>query len=357
MLVRITRFTAMRVLIWPFFGQQDKRTNKFLLRTCGDMQISKFFSEQLTKAGHRTVIIVPESSQTDDLYPFNSDPFPIRIHPNNMLQRLDFCLESIDVVKKFDLLIAHHETIAIAARHVDPKLKIISHCLANPGAEPWPKMRPLFECAWECSDLTAFQNSICSQYATNDATAVWPFAYDDRDFDDRHPERDIDILFLMRASATNYTHHIEFMEAIEGTKLKVMYADTTNYMAQNGLVPEDQIFKKQSQQDWFDLLYRSKIFVSLRADPYGGLSVRQALRAGSFPLVLRTAAYRELLGQDWPWFIPSLAPSTIRSTIDKVFEGGLWRDVPSDKIRNRVDRESYQAGWRIAKRDIKELMS
>lgn len=331
----------MHAVIWPFFSQLDRMTGKFRLKTCADMQWCMFAASKLRERGCSVGIVTPHQQQCLDELPGCAIPFKHVLE--NRVRRLHWPMDFVQELKA-DLYICVHETMAVPIRAAHPGAKIFQFCPSFPDASPWKQDFPMYNAAWNAADLVIGYSALSLNYVRKHSWTrqqVCSMAYDA----DVLPEfsggpRDIDLLFIARASATNYTHHVEFMKAVKSFPYRVMYVDVTNYMRANKLVPEEQLFSKQSQEAFYDLLRRSKHVVCLRDDLYGGFSVRQAIRSGAFPLLLDTPCYRELLGNSWPWFVrlESLAGDILRAF--------------GQKHPVTIADESYQAGWKALEKHL-----
>lgn len=340
----------MKFLIWPFYGQQDKLTNKFKLVTCADMQWCRFIQSKLLALGHNVTFITPLEKQCAD--PLPEQRIAINMPTCNRERRLWWPHTAVYAASNSDVVLCMHDTAGYKLKQLT-KARVVQFLPAFMDAAPWCQDLHLFKAAWEHADL-------CVTYGVQAAytarchglnPVVWGQAYDDREYPQvpmQSGTRDIDLLFVCRASATNYTFHKEFIDAVPKGK-RVIYVDVTNYMRQQKLVPEDQLFVKSTQAAFHDLLLRSKYAVSLRDDDYGGFSIRQAVRCGAYPVLLETEAYKSMAGVDWPLFC-SIAG--LKDDLHFALETTPTHSQEAVLISN-VAKESYQQGWLRAKEDLK----
>lgn len=294
----------MQVTLWPFWSQQDKRTGEFL-QTCGNVKQLVALGEELRRRGHKAQLVTPQL---------------VKMLPNNPVQRVHWDCEQIDrLTYGSDVLVTNHEYLAIPARVVAPRLKIVQMCNVAPDD-------PLFTAAFNAADMVVAQGNYarqCMQQMTRTPVVTWPLAYDEDNFGRAPALRDIDVLFLQRCSANNCTHHEEFLRQMK-PYWKVVFTDVTNFLKRSR--PD---LAYSTPATYYDVLHRSKVVVSMHNSWYGGISIREACRAGCTPVVLRNSAYAELVGYDWPYFTDT---TDIAETVDRALTAP--RTV-------RVD-ESYQ---------------
>jgi hypothetical protein len=208
---------------------------------------------------------------------------------------------------------------------------------------------PMFPTAWDRADLVVAQGQCaahCIRGMTKTPVTYWSMAYDEDEFVwyDR-TNRDIDVCFVQRCSANNATHHEEYLRCM---KWSTVFTDVTGYLK----LRHPNLYYC-TPKTYIEHLHRSKVVVSLYDSWYGGLSVREAIRAGCVPVVPDTPAHRELVGQKWLYCVQQpVQPYQLERVIDLAL-----RDVnsgvcpPSIEIKN----ESYQVGSVKAVQSILEL--
>jgi hypothetical protein len=324
----------VRIVILPFYSQQNKLTGKFLLSTCGAAKQLAFLAEKLTEDGHQVTAIVPSEQLREDEHPFKCGTFSAYIPPDNAMQQVHW--DAGMLRRAFfdaDICLCNHEFAAIPVRKLFPKKRIVQMCSVRPDSL-------VFNAAWAAADLVVAQGSYAAErirYSTRTPVTAWKLAYDERLFQRTVAgHRDIDVLFIQRCSASNYTHHEEFLAA-DLSGLRVAYVDVTKYLRKQR--PDLEYIEPEG---YIDALYRSKVAVALNDNWYGGLSIREAMRAGCTPVVLDAACYHELVGPGWPFV-------TYLKDIAEVVRGA----VASCKYRS-ID-ESYQTAWPKVREDLCSL--
>lgn len=274
----------MNIGFWPFYSQTNKRTGEFQLSTCGATKQTLFMVERFKALGHTCNVAAPEFSQQ----PFGSSGHPVHIPSSNPEQRVHWDTEQIaHVFRKADLAILNHELMAIPLRTIYPKLRIIQNCAVAPDS--------LMEQAWRRADLVTVQTEAMADYVREHCetpVSVWPMAYDERLMPKTikpRSERKIDVLFIQRCSSTNYTHHLEFLDALpQLTDLNVAFVDVTKYLRQQR--PELNYV-----DDYFAALCDSKIAIALNdTDYFGGQAIREAIRCGCIPVCAKADCYYDL---------------------------------------------------------------
>ena len=323
----------MRAVFWPFFSQQDKRTGRVLTETCGDYKMCSWMAERLRIAGWDANVVTPDD---------------VHVPSDNVAQRLQF--HAPDARKAFadaDVAIVHHDHMGFPLRQMFPELKIVQGCHVDPF-EPWPQFAPLMKMAWDAADLVTVL-SPSMRVDTKTRVSCWPMAFDEQLFAETDELKTIDVLFVNRASATNYTRHVEFLRQID-PDWRVLFTDPTRYMEHAGLVPVSQLLRDKTHGYRY-ALKASKVFVALNDNGHGGLSAREAIVSGCCPVALRCPGYERLLGEDWPYFVPSL--DEIRETVNHALRDG-W---PANKsaVQAAARAESYQSTWPTVVRDLESL--
>lgn len=372
----------MRVALLPFFSQQDKTTGQFLLGSCGSTKMCTFLAKQIVNdLGWHATLIRPLWSQCADRVDWGDynqgrglrglvEEARMTIPPHNLYQRLHWNPEEwVDLFTNVDLLINCHEMLGYPLKHLYPKMKIIQMNVVTPE-EPWPWMAPLFRECWRAVDevvalspsMLDYIQAYCSQHHVRlKMINTWPLSYDiDRLRRDPHATdaRDIDLLFVLRGSSTNYSHHVEFMQAFQMLRRdqwlgKVAFPDVTRYLSNEQAFeklqgPWEVLADSQSQRAYVNMLFRSKAVIALNNNMHGGMSFREAIYAGACPIALRVPGYVHLLGSDWPYFMDDAEPETIRKTVSRAFDRGLWDGVTElqrSSVIHAVARESFQRAW------------
>lgn len=229
--------------IYPFYSQQDKLTGKFLLSTCGACkQLSWLVKQVRQELGWRVEVAVPAAeSVADKAYPFDVEALhPVDIEPNNLIERVrwDFA-ELRRTFAGADVALLNHELLAVPVRRLRPRLRIVTMCNTDPRGSD----ELLFVESWRSSDVVVAQSPVMADYIRQQVhgsnVVVAPMCFDKLRLVPRRRARDIDVLFVARCSASNHTHHEEFLRAMPLMRdLKVVFTDVTNYLKK--LRPEDR---------------------------------------------------------------------------------------------------------------------
>lgn len=326
----------MKLAVWPFVSQFDREHMVHRLDTCGACKQLAFVAERVqAELGWDVVAAVP---YTGGKSPFTCPTAVVAVPLDNPAQRVHWDTFAMQrVLADADVLLLNHEYMAIPARALFPKKRIIQMCSVRPDTA-------LFRSAWDAADLVVAQGKYAAErirQCTATPVSVWPLAYDEREFGAELP-RSIDVLFVQRCSATNYTHHQEFIEAMRWLNDKrVVFTDVTKWLR----LTAKQTFEYSDPENYLATLHSSKVAVALYDSWYGGLAVREAARAGCSLVLLDVPAYREM-GND-PHFT-DLNPSHMASVI---------KEALSCPRKVDVSQESYQVGWQRVKEDLEKIAS
>lgn len=325
----------MNCTVWPFWSQQDKRTGEFL-RTCGNVKLAAWLARRIEEELGWTVEgVVPYGVD----FPFKF-PVPVGLEPDNRLQKYDWPMKRLRrVLKDVDILVTSHEFLAIPARALFPNLKIVQMLVVD------PKPIGVFKEAWDSADLVVAQGPTAAQFVrrhTQTPVSAWPMAYDRDIVEPLDCVRDVDVLFVLRCSASNYTHHEEFLQAVEGTGLRVAFTDVTGYLRK--LRPD---LEYSTPDTYIQYLNRSKTVFAANDNLYGGMALREACACGCVPVVLDALCYRDFLGEGWPYFT-NIDPKEMREKLLLAVQ----EQHGKDKAVAAAWIESYQEGWKKAKEDL-----
>jgi len=388
------------VVLYPFFSQQNKETGKFLFRSCGSTKILQFIGERLLRESMADQIrfVAPDIKfWGDDLSKVVPEEwiYSCRILPDNRLQRLEWPVRSWDYifgggeggvgreggVARADLVFNMHELIGWPLKKLYPETRVISMFTVSPDAEPWPWMSPLVDLSIQNSDLVTVPSETMLKFIWSSnptALAKWPLSFDQEELDrllvlPPSGKPPVNVLFVFRASASNYTHHREFIEAIKilrketGSGILVAFTDTTRYLRSNpeemaGLSKDDvEILDDPGDQEKYaDLLRRSRIVVGMNDNMHGGMGVREAMYAGAVPVLLDAPCYRELMNSEIEWlgWIPSPVTSEgIAHALSEVL--GLTKNDFRSLRHYSVGRarlEAFEETWKVMKPQINQLL-
>jgi hypothetical protein len=382
----------MKVVIQPFVSQQSKDDFKFLLDADVTTQISRFLATKLKESGARVQLILPDSRDCHNFYPDWVNKFevlPVSIPRTNKNQRLYFDpVWMLAALNNADLFITHNELTAWKVRQIEPKQKIIHFNHLIPIGD-WKWMQPMQIASWGAADLIVFlaenlrrfaQTRLITAGFTNELakTTVWPMVYDREGLETRMPEdpATTDILFVQRCSQNNYTHHLEFIQAIQILREQmswtgtVTFTDPTHYLEMTAS-PEVKQWARFAHADtryeYARLLRTSKIAVAMMTDDlHGGVAIREAIVTGCIPVLLDEPCYRVMINPHasaWPYMI-SRPMKTLDIAVvlrDALLKQEQWHERTDlnrtlGHIQGKVMLESYQAAWPNVEEDIKRLV-
>lgn len=342
----------MKVIFYPFFSQQDKRTGKFLLESDSGVKLYAYMAERMAADGCDVQFVFPDGRQCcgygDELaYRLRKagverHVIPYRLAVDNLDRRLQWepsWLRSLGC----DLLFTQHEFLAYPLRCLLPDQRVVMECGIRPGTA-WPQTAELFPMAWRSADLVHCNSAVLAKDVSSFAeTVVWQFSYEDSVAVARiGGVKDVDVLFNARCSATNYSHHEEFLRAFSGSKLVVRVTDPTRYLGSESAL---------DRGSYVDLLHRSRVVVGLTDNGYGGHAFVEAVAAGACPVALKAPEYEELLTESWPYYcdLGNIAETVRRALL------GRWAAVSTKVVRRvqeNVAARSYSAAWKKAKHDL-----
>jgi len=391
----------MRVVIQPFMSQQSKKDSKFLIESEVTTQISRFLAYRLRDVGHQVYFILPDARDcADGVYPEWLNLFPVipRTIPTvNKNQRLDFDASFMQAaLYKTDLFITHNELHAWKVRQlVGEKVKIIHFNHLMPLGD-WKWMEPVQVASWSVADLTVFLAPNLERTAKIRAAMkgyenlnfkVWPLVYDATAIKPRavNDPADVDLLFVQRCSMSNYTHHREFIQAVQVLRSRyrfmgrVMFTDPTRFLELNEIlespvgVAMDELGIEYahagSRAEYFDLLNRTKVAIAMMTkDLHGGVAIREAIATGCLPVLLDEPCYKQMIYPNetaWPYMVRQPIRTLELATLlyDILEKHDRWESrkdltIVHERIQKQILQESYQRAWEDAAwPDIKALMN
>lgn len=367
-----------RIALLPFYSQQDKQTGKFLLHSCVATKHVMFMARKIhEELGWKIRLIVPPLKDcqtfpdwdgTGDMLDVHEAPIP----PENMAQRLQWYPHRWPTLfKDVDILFTSHELIGWAIKGVYPMMKVIQQHNLSPETA-WPWMSPLFDLNYEAVDIITCLSWTMHDFIrlrmrslNEEAVQVWPFSWNIQKLNDpiqsqnwAPPERDIDLLFVLRGSSTNYSHHVEFIEALKvlrqiGWQGKVYFPDQTRYLTENKLLEgiENVYVQEGTNKNlgaYTRLLRRSKAVIGLCNNGFGGESVREAIACGAFPILLNCDGYTDLVGEDWPGLLSNMGAEYMAGFINGIFDVGLYERATKEQLiqlTRRLNEGEYETVW------------
>lgn len=341
----------MRVVLQPFFSQQDKQSCRFLLESDSGVKLYKYIAEQMAARGDDVTFVLPSRNQCADSLKW-PDAIKLRYAPHlevcNLRRRVQWDTEWLErITCDCDLFLTTHEFLSIPLRVIRPKLRIVMECGIRPTTA-WPETEALFPIAQRAATAVHCNSSTLASECANPRTFVWPFAFHEKAYSLRGGERSIDVLFNSRCSSTNYSHHKEFIEQMWSSGLRIRMTDPTNYLRSTGYAPGWTGNMPAGRGAYESLLAQSRIVVGLTDNGYGGYAFREAMAAGCCPVALDVPEYRELLGPDWPYYC------TLDNIAD-VVRRALADGAPAYPVTGLLAQSSYQEAWKRAAQDLATL--
>lgn len=353
----------MRVVLYPFFSQQDKVAGKFRLASDSGVKLYRYMARRMQERGWDVSMVLPHPMQCVDegfnpgccvLYP----PYPVAL--SNLDRRCQWHPDWLKTIAhKCDLFMTQHEFLAIPLRILEPQLRIVMECGIKPETA-WPSCAGLFQLAWRAASMVHCNSEELARMVRAGGAAkavLWQFAYNEALIGDCTGTRDVDVVFPARASETEYSNHTAFMEAVAPTALNVVMTDPTSYLRRHGtsrFVTPSPL----NGEEYRATLRRSKVVVSLTRNGYGGYAFREAIASGCVPVALREPEYVDLLGTEWPYYAESLQPNSIRSAVEHALACG-WSTVPAatqNSIAERLKESSYGGAWQKALHDLGDVL-
>lgn len=329
-----------KIGIWPFYSQHDKATGKTLLATCGATKQMSYLARKLRERGDVVNVIVPNGSYAPEFDGCVKKHHTI--HTHNPTQRIHWNTDKLySAFHDCDTVLCNHEYGAIPLRTMFPSKNIIQMCAVKPDSL-------LFVEAWRAANLRVVHTEVMRQHVYKavgtQLTEVWPMRYDAERLNVQ-PAHDkaVDVLFVQRCSSTNYTKHVEFLQAMESYKhLKVAFTDVTKYL--RNIRPE---LCYTSPETYNTVMRSSKVVVALNDDGFGGQAVVEAIACGCIPVLLDAPCYRELVDGHpggWPYFVkPDL------TNLGEVIYNAWCGCTDNAVVRARAMLCSYQRTWEIAR--------
>ncbi len=230
----------------------------------------------------------------------------------------------------------------------------------------------------ECSELAAFtcestgyafhvncRNRLLGNVVRNQT--IWDMGFDaDELLKKSYPKFDRKtILFPNRMSSINYTHHLEFIEAIKLlSKMRddfdVVFCNPSGKIEWQWLkdnVPNLRVLTEKilTRAEYIELLWRSHVGVSLYTiERYGGCANVEMLFCGMKVVMPCVFEYDLRGGRDYPFFISdSIIPTGIANRLNEALDS----DYDMSSVSKRVyDMSSYQVVAQKVMSDLDELV-
>ena len=334
----------MKVALVPFFSQQDKQHRKFRLDSDSGVRLYAHIADSMRqKLGWDAALYLPQEHQCVGEAPnvaIRRVPYELCI--DNLDRRLQWEPSFLRKLGEMDLVLTQHEFFPYPLRCLCPNLRIVVECGIRPTTA-YAETAEMFKLSYEAADAVHFNSRTLADEWAFRRRWVWRFAYEDSAAVPRGLPRDVDVLFNARASATNYSNHVAFLAAFGSSELRIAVTDPTSYLRAK---TPGSVLPRLPREEYVDLLHRSKVVVSLTDNGYGGYAWIEAAAAGAVPVVLNRPEYHEVLGDDWPYYCEL---NTVRAVTERAL-----RNIPRVA---RLPSCSYSGAWKVAKRNLLELMA
>jgi hypothetical protein len=214
---------------------------------------------------------------------------------------------------------------------------------------------------------------------------VWPMVYSEGEAN-RHigflqethkieQQPPYDFLFPHRASANGYTNHLAFMDAFErlnehlAAQARCLFLDPTGYLYQSEKARLEEhrtyyhLAMAEDRRSYWQALSSCRVVAGTMADDlHGGVSLREAVRAGCFPVLLRNKAYTDMAQNMGCLFLTQyMAEDVGRDSIFRALKRAAlekpWTSTPMmAALAEGVQNESFEFAWSVTARgDIANL--
>jgi len=328
--------------------------------------------------------------------------FPI----NAFLLRQNFNVNSFDsLFKKLPKIDIVWNNISEISRniktflkyYVGRDIKLITCCywLDTPMIKGQEKIDKTVSYDWrqfdgfECSDLVVFTcKSTLKAFIKNakrkfnnnfinkilKKSTIWDFGYSIKELNENKTKNKFTkktIMFLNRLSDINYTHHKEFIVAVNklskkredfnvvftNPSMKIKFEDLEKNVRNIYLYSTNSLTRKK----YIELLWRGCISVHLYTkELYGGCASREAIECNNIIITPKVYEYRRILGEDYDFYI-SPGSNNEYKNLYKVLSKALDRYddfIISDYFKNIKERNresSFEYISNIVKSDIEKL--
>lgn len=216
---------------------------------------------------------------------------------------------------------------------------------------------------YECSDLCVFtcestreafsenaRNKILGYYIDNiiDKSAIWDFGFSVTEAEKYRVAKPTKgkktILFLNRLSGINYTHHVEFIDAINKiakyrNDFEVVFTNPSGKIEQSWLNEHCAnvrlINSPLSRKDYWELLYTSDIsFHGYTTERMGGCANTESIYCGNIVIMPQVYEYARRGGNNYPFYIDkNINSENIAYVLNKALNSKHY-DTSSMQLRN-----------------------
>jgi len=199
-------------------------------------------------------------------------------------------------------------------------------------------------------------------------STIWDFGFSKYELEKYRIDNNFDkitILFPNRLSGINYTHHEEFIEAVndlynERKDFQVIFTNPTQKISweflKNNVNPlfiysEDILSRKK----YIELLWTSDIVVNLYdIERYGGCCNVEAMYCNCIPVMTKYGEYKMRVSSDYPLFVElPVTSKKIKNVLNKALD--IYKNIELDK--SLIDKSSYEESYKVVCNDIRRIMS
>jgi len=317
---------------------QSKTTGKFLLDADENINIANYILNNIDPYIYNMTCVLPESYQIDqtisieDIFKPLTPQFVFSSFPtNNVLQRYHFDANFYYNLLKnnqYDVIINNVDTnsrnIRAILENLKSSMKLITfvHFIDLPSKYVTTKMTSYFrrqidsalasDCTWFLSKLNltnflleAVPFVTADEYMRLcDTCIVMPLVFSDSNLRSRiatantfpslHGNRKT-VIFPNRLSENNYTHHVNFIGAVNNVYKKIdfdVYMTNPNEGISYDILEKEVdniVFpfgkRRLNRSEYFRLLCSSDFIVALFRETHGGTACREAIYAGAIPII------------------------------------------------------------------------
>lgn len=274
----------------------------------------------------------------------------------------------------------------------NPKIKLISGCywLDSPYLDIQNKIdrsisyEPRQFDGFACSDLlsftcmstkNAFIENAKKKYKNEfvdeiiNKSTVWDFGYSQKELDFYYTKERFEkktILFLNRMSPTNYTRHIEFIDAVnllyeQRRDFQVIFTNPSQKISWDWLKKEVKpiyIYSEKilNRKEYVRLLWKSGISIHLYTkELYGGCSNREAIYTNNIVITPKVYEYFSIQRDDYPFYVKKDLTNLIE-ILNKALDSNFIETKHHLEIKKRNTNSSYEVVSKRIIEDIDKLM-
>lgn len=181
--------------------------------------------------------------------------------------------------------------------------------------------------------------------------AIWDFGFSTREaytYYVKNKSNKKTILFLNRLSGINYTHHEQFIRAVnklyeKRQDFQVVFTNPSGKYTTDQLINMVKPFKLYnngkplSREQYFKLLWESDVsFHGFLEERYGGCSFRESLFCGNITVTPKVFEYERILGNSYKYYTNNKF-----TDLDKVLDRAL--DAKKATTKSIYKRNSYSS--------------